>query len=228
MPNPFPGMDPYIERPAIWADFRASFVVYIQSALQPRLKPSYVAMIDARTFEEELPRCSWRDEVRETYVKIVNPMEIDRTIAAVVPLSPSNKVAGPGRESYLEMQEALTADETTVIEIDLLRDGDPTVIRDPGQLKCLPPFSYLVSTCRPSHRRRDVYPVMLRQRLPTINVRPRDGDPDIPLDLQTVVNRVWNDSGYPARLRYESKPPGKMSAEDVAWCEQLLAEKGFR
>ena len=40
MPGPFPGMDPYIERPELWPDFRDSLIAAIRGVLQPHLRPS--------------------------------------------------------------------------------------------------------------------------------------------------------------------------------------------
>lgn len=45
MPSPFPGMDPYIEKPAIWPDFHDALVTEIRWLLQPQLRPRYVALM---------------------------------------------------------------------------------------------------------------------------------------------------------------------------------------
>ncbi len=44
MPSPSPGMDPYIERPEIWPDFHDRLITFLQEALQPLLRPRYVAL----------------------------------------------------------------------------------------------------------------------------------------------------------------------------------------
>jgi hypothetical protein len=56
MPSPFPGMDPYIERPEIWRDFHDSLITYIRAALQPVLRPRYVALTQDRLFVVESDR----------------------------------------------------------------------------------------------------------------------------------------------------------------------------
>ena len=45
MQCPFPGMDPYIERPAIWADFHDRLIAEISGVLQPNLRPKYAALV---------------------------------------------------------------------------------------------------------------------------------------------------------------------------------------
>lgn len=48
MPSPFPGMDPYLEERAIWPDLHQRLIAYISEALQPQLRPKYVARIGER------------------------------------------------------------------------------------------------------------------------------------------------------------------------------------
>src|SRR5262245_32890425 len=43
MASPFPGMDPYLDRPAVFGDFHDSFILYLREALQPRLPEPYFA-----------------------------------------------------------------------------------------------------------------------------------------------------------------------------------------
>jgi hypothetical protein len=50
MPCPFPGMDPYIERPEIWPDFHDALVTAIRGLLQPLLRPRYVALMQDRLY----------------------------------------------------------------------------------------------------------------------------------------------------------------------------------
>ena len=53
---PFPGMDPYLERPQIWPDFHDSFITYIREALQPKLRPRYAALTQDRLYVVEHER----------------------------------------------------------------------------------------------------------------------------------------------------------------------------
>src|SRR5213083_1522530 len=56
MPSPFPGMDPYVERPQNWPDFHGAIVVHIRGLLQPLLKPKYVAIGRERVYVAESRR----------------------------------------------------------------------------------------------------------------------------------------------------------------------------
>jgi hypothetical protein len=48
MSSPFPGMDPYLETPALWSDFHASFITYWRDALIDSLPSNYEARIDEK------------------------------------------------------------------------------------------------------------------------------------------------------------------------------------
>ena len=46
MPSPFPGMDPYLERPSLWSDFHSTIIVAFRAALNAVLPERYVANVD--------------------------------------------------------------------------------------------------------------------------------------------------------------------------------------
>lgn len=50
MPSPFPGMDPFLENPAIFPDFHDSFVTYLRENLQASLPPPYYAALGCRVW----------------------------------------------------------------------------------------------------------------------------------------------------------------------------------
>jgi len=45
MPSPFPGMDPYLERPSLWVDFHNNLAPEIQAQLNQVIQPRYVARL---------------------------------------------------------------------------------------------------------------------------------------------------------------------------------------
>jgi hypothetical protein len=50
MPSPFPGMDPYLESPEIWPDVHHELISEIRAALNPNLRPHYVARVELRVY----------------------------------------------------------------------------------------------------------------------------------------------------------------------------------
>ena len=45
MPSPFPGMDPYIESPALWSDFHNDLASEIRAQLNRCIQPRYFARL---------------------------------------------------------------------------------------------------------------------------------------------------------------------------------------
>jgi hypothetical protein len=253
-------MDPYIERPEIWPDFHDSLVTCIRGALQPLLKPKYVALGRDRLFVVESDRPIYADvavvrtklpgsprsagaatlepdapevfelsteEIREPYIEIIEPAAGNRVVTAIEVLSPDNKRAGTGRTSYLSKRDEYRAAGANIVEIDLLRAGDPTVRLSPQTITKLRPWHYLVVVNRwPA--RQEVYSIPLQRRLPRVAVPLSPQDKDVTLDLQAAFTRSWDEGPYPELLHYDKSPPGNLTAEDVAWCETALQSAGYR
>jgi len=261
MPSPFPGMDPYIERPEIWPDFHDSLITFIRGALQPLLRPRYVALTQDRLFvvESDRPirpdvavvRTSspkppagasaaileadapavfelWREEIRQPLLQIVEPAAGNRVVTAIEVISPDNKAAGAGRVSYLQKREEYWSAGTSLVEIDLLRAGQPTVRLSAEQMAALGPWTYLVAVTRRWPSRHEVYAIPLPHRLARVRIPLAEDDKDVVLDLQAVFTRCWEEGPYPELLRYDGPPPGTLTAEEVRWCEETLRRAGVR
>src|SRR5437868_10463857 len=50
MPSPFPGMDPYLEDPALWSGFHHTFLTALQEQLSPAVRPRYFVRVEERVF----------------------------------------------------------------------------------------------------------------------------------------------------------------------------------
>ena len=50
MASPFPGMDPYLERPEIWPNFHSTFIAVARDVLAPRLRPNFFVGIEERVY----------------------------------------------------------------------------------------------------------------------------------------------------------------------------------
>ncbi|CAN5731949.1 DUF4058 family protein [soil metagenome] len=61
MPSPFPGMDPYLEHPALWPGVHQRLITYIGDALNEILPPKYVANINERLYIDEPDRDIYPD-----------------------------------------------------------------------------------------------------------------------------------------------------------------------
>ena len=139
-------------------------------------------------------------------------------------LSPTNKYAGADRDAYFDKTQKLLRTRTHFIELDLLRGGPRMPWRDP------PACDYYALVSRHEDRTRDdpeahLWPVRLRDTLPTIPVPLRSGEPEAKLDLQAVLHRVYDAAGYDVFI-YGGPPEPRLRPDDDAWARRLLAAAG--
>ena len=69
MPSPFPGMDPYLESPTIWPDVHHELISEIRAALNPSLRPRYVARVELRLYisDDDDPYVSVTEDFGKTW-----------------------------------------------------------------------------------------------------------------------------------------------------------------
>jgi hypothetical protein len=53
MPSPFPGMNPYLERPSVWRDFHGRFISALNEALAPQIGPLFSVHVERELFFHE-------------------------------------------------------------------------------------------------------------------------------------------------------------------------------
>ena len=68
------------------------------------------------------------DEIQETYLE-PRDVSTDRVVTVIEILSPTNKLPGEGRRQYEQKRMNLLATYTHLVEIDLLRAGQPLPMR---------------------------------------------------------------------------------------------------
>ncbi len=70
--------------------------------------------------------------------------------------------------------------------------------------------------------------INLRERLPRITIPLAGGDPEVVVDLQAILNRVYQEGRYPLLLDYTANPPVELPPDDMEWLDALLKERGLR
>src|SRR5262249_51647610 len=55
MPNPFPGMNPYLEQPGVWVNFHAHALPVMVEQLVPQVVPAYIARLEEQLYIHDLP-----------------------------------------------------------------------------------------------------------------------------------------------------------------------------
>lgn len=204
MPSPFPGMDPYLES-EMWQEFHATLANAISAQLMPRLKPKYVALL-ARRYVTEYPL---PEPVPYLAVEI-RDIASRKLVTVIEILSPYNK-QGEGAREYNAKRRVIMMSSAHLLEIDLLRNGER--IKLIGEL---PPASYYVFLSRATRRpKTEVYPIQLRDKLPTVPVPLLPPDPDVKLDLQAALVACFDLVGYERLLDYTPTLPD-LNAEESA------------
>jgi hypothetical protein len=144
-------------------------------------------------------------------------------------LNPINK-SREGRDRYLQKQRQMLKTESSLVEIDLLREGFHTAAVPKERLKAIKGWRYIVGVKRAGQDREfEVYFIALESRLPRCRIPLRTPDPDAVLDLPAVFDRTYDVSGFEDFIDYrEPPPPPPLSDEEAAWMDTLLREKGLR
>jgi len=260
MPNPFPGMNPYLESPDFWPEVHHGLISMLQESLVPQLVPKYRVAIEKRIYElkgeqsllvgipdvsiqrNATPRNSnssvavatrtatplkvglpMFEEVREAYLEI-RDIASKEVVTVIEVLSPANKRPGKGREMYEEKRDKVLGSRSHLVEIDLLRSYEP-----------LPVFgndiegSYriLVSRgdCRPAA---DLYLFNLPDAIPAFALPLRGGDVEPIVDLQALLNTVYDRAGYDFTIDYTPEAVPPLSESDAVWADSLLRETNLR
>lgn len=138
-------------------------------------------------------------------------------------LSPTNK-QGKGRRKYLAKRRVVLGSTAHLVEIDLLRRGRRVPMTTP-----YPPGDYFVCVSRAELRpETEVWPLSVRQPLPTVPIPLEEGDPDVPLDLQNALTTVYDTAAYGGLIDYRLPPEPPLGEEDAAWAETLLQKRVLR
>jgi hypothetical protein len=256
MPSPFPGMDPYLEG-SLWTTFHFAFGAEIVRQLAPRLRPRYLVLPVERFVTEAAddvaittsiyPDVGVAKGVRKApaiYAASTPaaPLQLATVIPEAIPhvsieirdtanrqlvtaidiLSPTNK-RGEGRMEYLSKRRRILLSTAHLLEIDLLRQGQRVPMHDP-----LPQAEYFILLSRAENRPIiGVWPIMLREPLPTVPIPLLPGDPDTLLDLQQTFTATYDLLGYDLAIDYTRSPDIALDAEAASVADGILRASGL-
>ncbi|MFM9966343.1 MAG: DUF4058 family protein [Planctomycetaceae bacterium] len=258
MPNPFPGVDPYLEGPD-WPGVHDNLVVQIALQLGPKLRPKYVAVTSSRiVLATPDPIEAPMLQVRVPDVR-VRASGLEGTPASgttlVAPLTYMGLIPEEMTQKFVEIRE--TESKTLVAAIEVLSptnkrgDGldefrkkrrellaEPTHYVEIDLLRTgdrfpvtgvLPSVQYFVFLSRANRRPCiETWPIALDQPLPEIPIPLLKGDPDVSLDLQLAWNTNYEALSYDIATNHAQNPTVPLSEEQQAWADERLRQAGLK
>jgi hypothetical protein len=213
--NPFPGMNPFLERS--WPGIRLSLLVYMADSISELLPEDTYCRCKKESFESPEPPEHWI-EIHDSGGTLVTVIEV---------LSPTNK-RPPGNRDYLAKQSRYLNARVNLVEIDLIRAGSHVLPFDPQILKGdKHGAAYHVCVC-PAHgyASKEIYPMHLRSRLPAFTIPLREKDKRVVLDLQPLLDRAYEKGRHWQDNFTEALVP-QLSTEDLDWANERLLEAGL-
>jgi hypothetical protein len=253
MPSPFPGMDPYLERPDRWSGVHARLIAVIGEMLARQVAPRF--FVDSEDYvyilgRDDPGRSFMRPDVSMVEIAGAGSMYPTRS-AIAAPLLVAIPEELEIRTPYLKIIDTLDREVVTTIEVLSPINKAPG---SAGQREFLRKREYVLGSTshwleidllrlgvRPVgvpvhdgydamlHRARDPerfagWFATVRQPLPTIAVPLTAPFEDVPLPLQEVVDTVYARYRYDAAIDYEAEPPPPpFSPADARWIRECIA-----
>lgn len=155
------------------------------------------------------------EEIQERFLEI-REVGTGAVVTVVEVLSPKNKRTGEGKKQYDTKRQTLLNSTAHLVEIDLLRTGEPKSMA--GGVTS--DYRILVSRadCRPTA---ELYPFNLQDPLPRFLLPLRSGDEEPIMDLQTILEQVYQEAALDLAIDYSIGPIPPVSDVDFAWLQTL-------
>jgi len=248
MPTPFPGMDPYLERPDLWHNVHLGLIASLQDVLAPLLRPRYRVLVETHTYQirSEKPTLVGAPDVLairlnepppdyvvsghartvevpvsitvEEGYLIVSEVESGDVVTVIELLSPTNKRPGKGRRRYETKRLMILDSDTHLVEIDLIRAYDPMLVYGNGHHS-----HYRILVSRSNHRpQADLYGFNVQESITTFLLPLHPGDDEPLVDLGLLLHDLYDRAGYDLSVDYRRDPVPAFQGEDAAWIDTLL------
>jgi hypothetical protein len=164
----------------------------------------------------ELPQ---PEEVHHRYLEI-RDTETHAVITTLEILSPANKVGREGRRQYEDKRLKVLGSMTNLVEIDLLRAGEPL----PMYVSQHDDYRMIVSR----HHQRpcaDVYLFSVRQPIPDIPIPLQPGEAEPVLSVNGLLHSLYDQGSYDLMIDYQQPPVPPLDESDRTWAEGLLSAR---
>ena len=253
MQTPFPGMDPWLEHPALWPDVHNSLIAALRDIIVPQVAPRYFVALERRAYlldasdnlfvgrpdlsmakeavtsyqAAPITGQAWvevelqvDDEAFETFLALYTT-QARRLITVIEVLSPVNKGNPTGRRQYEAKRRQVLATRTNLVEIDLLRAGEPLPVvgvQVPGDYRLLVSRGWQ----RP---RADMVAFHLRDPIPDFPLPLQEGEDEPSIPLNATLHKLYTRARYDLEIDYAHAPEPPLAEADARWAQSLLAAR---
>jgi Protein of unknown function (DUF4058) len=160
------------------------------------------------------------EPITERSIRIIET-GTERLITVIEFISPSNK-RSPGLADFRAKRGELLTAGVNFVEVDLVRAGGWQALLRPH--RCPPKWAttYRVTVRMPSDPGAvGLYPISLREPLPSIVIPLRQKDPEVQLELQPLLNQAYENGRYARRLNYQNPLEPPLEPADEEWARAL-------
>jgi hypothetical protein len=220
-------MDPYLEDDKLWPEFHHALVAGLYQALLPNLVDRYRARVGQRHYvvEQALFTSIIRDEHHEEFIEVRQRSD-GRLVTLLDVVSPANKTLSAARSAYLTKRQEAKNCGASLVEIDLVLQGQPTL---EYSREGLPDWDYAVTVTRCTQPERfEIYTATLQKKLPRFRLPLAPDDRDSVLDLQTVFTRCYDQGAFGGKIDYDRDPVTTLADDDRKWLRDLLKQQKVR
>lgn len=161
--------------------------------------------------------------VEEGYLE-VRDVATGEVITALELLSPSNKRHGEGRRMYEIKRRRVLGSLTHLVEIDLLRGGDPMPVLS---REIVGRYRILISRSE-ERPKAMLHAFGVRDAIPGFLLPLRAGEVGPRVELRDLIGALYDRAGYDLAVDYTGEPVPPLEDEDAAWADRLLREKRLR
>jgi Protein of unknown function (DUF4058) len=191
-----------------------------QAAINPKIPNIAVATpaVQPKTVTVPIPEI-----VKERYLE-VRKVGTKEVVTVIEILSPKNKRPGEGRNAYETKRQRVLGSSTHLVEIDLLRVGEPMLVFGDGTQN-----DYRILISRAENRpQSDLYTFNLQDVIPAFSLPLQTGDREPLVDLQRLLAGIYDRASYDLVIDYSKYPALQLSQQNAVWADALLREKELR
>lgn len=258
MPSPFPGMNPYLEHPALWSGVHHRLITAIANDIAPKIRPKYIAAIEERVYEisgETSLLVGVPDVSVQRSSSNVAPSNLAVASSVTQPLEVTIPLQEILTEGYLEIRSVETGEAITVIEVLSPKNKQSVVGRlqyETKRLKVLGSSTHLVEIdllrqgkpmpmegginsnyriliSRSATRpKASLYGFNLGDKIPQFPLPLGSEDVEPWVDLQGLLHEIYDQGAYDLRLDYSRSTVPALSEADAVWVDEVLRQQGLR